>query len=443
MESANGNARRKKKPLPKQKLNCDLHNTAAAVSEDSQATRMPIAINRDSNHENGRPAIMKIHEYQAKEIFREYNVRVPAGKPAFTVAEALSAYDTLDSETVVVKAQIHAGGRGKGGGVKLAHSRDEVEALAAQMLGMNLVTHQTGPEGKKVQRLLIETGIDIAQEFYAGIVLDRKAKKFVFMVSTEGGVEIEKVAAETPEKIIKEWIHPEDGLTAAQAATLAQALGLQGAQLDSGVEIFTALWAAFIGLDCSLMEINPLVVTKSDVVIALDAKINFDSNGLFRHPELLELRDESEEDPAEAEASAYNLNYIKLDGNVGCMVNGAGLAMGTMDIIKLKGGEPANFLDVGGVANAETVANGFKIILSDPNVQAILINIFGGIVRCDRVAQGVIDAMETITVEVPVVIRLEGTNAQQASELLERSPLDFIVANSLNDAAEKAVAAVS
>ena len=384
---------------------------------------------------------MKIHEYQAKEIFRKYNVRVPEGQPAFSVAEALSAYDTLGSETVVVKAQIHAGGRGKGGGIKLAHSRNDVEALATQMLGMNLVTHQTGPEGKEVQRLLIETGIDIAQEFYAGIVLDRKESKFVFMVSTEGGVEIEKVAAETPEKIIKVWIDPEDGLIATQAATLTQALGLQGAQLDSGVEIFTALWTAFIGLDCSLMEINPLVVTKSDVVIALDAKINFDGNGLFRHPELQELRDKSEEDPAEAEASAYNLNYIKLDGNVGCMVNGAGLAMGTMDIIKLKGGEPANFLDVGGVANPETVANGFKIILTDPNVQAILINIFGGIVRCDRVAQGVIDAMETITVDIPVVIRLEGTNAQQASELLERSPLDFIVASSLNDAAEKAVAA--
>ena len=384
---------------------------------------------------------MKIHEYQAKEIFRKYNVRVPEGQPAFSVAEALSAYDTLGSETVVVKAQIHAGGRGKGGGIKLAHSRNDVEALATQMLGMNLVTHQTGPGGKEVQRLLIETGIDIAQEFYAGIVLDRKESKFVFMVSTEGGVEIEKVAAETPEKIIKVWIDPEDGLIATQAATLAQALGLQEAQLDSGVEIFTALWSAFIGLDCSLMEINPLVVTKSDDVIALDAKINFDGNGLFRHPELLELRDESEEDPAEAEASAYNLNYIKLDGNVGCMVNGAGLAMGTMDIIKLKGGEPANFLDVGGVANPETVANGFKIILTDPNVQAILINIFGGIVRCDRVAQGVIDAMETITVDIPVVIRLEGTNAQQASELLERSPLDFIVASSLNDAAEKAVAA--
>ena len=384
---------------------------------------------------------MNIHEYQAKQLLREYGVAVPRGGVAFTVEEAATQAQELGGPIYVVKSQIHAGGRGKGGGIKLAHSRNDVEALATQMLGMNLVTHQTGPEGKEVQRLLIETGIDIAQEFYAGIVLDRKESKFVFMVSTEGGVEIEKVAAETPEKIIKEWIDPEDGLIAAQAATLAQALGLQGAQLDSGVVIFTALWTAFIGLDCSLMEINPLVVTKSDVVIALDAKINFDGNGLFRHPELQELRDESEEDPAEAEASAYNLNYIKLDGNVGCMVNGAGLAMGTMDIIKLKGGEPANFLDVGGVANPETVANGFKIILTDPNVQAILINIFGGIVRCDRVAQGVIDAMETITVDVPVVIRLEGTNAQQASELLEQSPLDFIVANSLSDAAEKAVAA--
>ena len=308
---------------------------------------------------------------------------------------------------------------------------------------MNLVTHQTGPEGKQVQRLLIETGIDIEKEFYAGIVLDRKEKKFVFMVSTEGGVEIEKVAEKSPEKIIKEWIHPEDGLTTNQAKKLGDALGLKGSQLDSGIEIFTALWKAFNSLDCSLMEINPLVLTKNDEVIALDAKINFDGNGLFRHPELLDLRDESEEDSAEAEASSYNLNYIKLDGNVGCMVNGAGLAMGTMDIIKLKGGEPANFLDVGGVANPETVANGFKIILSDPNVQSILINIFGGIVRCDRVAQGVINAMETISVNVPVVIRLEGTNAKEASILLEQSPLNFIVANSLSDAAEKAVAATN
>jgi len=384
---------------------------------------------------------MKIHEYQAKEIFRNFDVRVPDGKPAFSVEEALQAYDEMGSDTVVVKAQIHAGGRGKGGGVKLAHNRNDVESLSSQILGMNLVTHQTGPDGKKVQRLLIESGIDIEKEFYAGIVLDRKEKKFVFMVSTEGGIEIEKVAEESPEKIIKEWIHPETGLTTDQSKKLGEALGLQGSQLDSGVEIFTALWKLFHNLDCSLMEINPLVLTKNDEVIALDAKINFDGNGLFRHPELFDLRDESEEDPAEAEASSFNLNYIKLDGNVGCMVNGAGLAMGTMDIIKLKGGEPANFLDVGGVANPETVANGFKIILSDPNVQSILINIFGGIVRCDRVAQGVINAMETISVNVPVVIRLEGTNAKEASQLLEQSPLNFIVANSLSDAAEKAVAA--
>ena len=386
---------------------------------------------------------MKIHEYQAKEIFRNFDVRVPDGKPAFSVEEALQAYDEMGSDTVVVKAQIHAGGRGKGGGVKLAHNRNDVESLSSQILGMNLVTHQTGPDGKKVQRLLIESGIDIEKEFYAGIVLDRKEKKFVFMVSTEGGIEIEKVAEESPEKIIKEWIHPETGLTTDQSKKLGEALGLQGSQLDSGVEIFTALWKLFHNLDCSLMEINPLVLTKNDEVIALDAKINFDGNGLFRHPELFDLRDESEEDPAEAEASSFNLNYIKLDGNVGCMVNGAGLAMGTMDIIKLKGGEPANFLDVGGVANPETVANGFKIILSDPNVQSILINIFGGIVRCDRVAQGVINAMETISVNVPVVIRLEGTNAKEASQLLEQSPLNFIVANSLSDAAEKAVAATN
>ena len=385
---------------------------------------------------------MKIHEYQAKEIFRKYNVRVPEGQPAFSVAEALSAYDTLGSETVVVKAQIHAGGRGKGGGIKLAHSRNDVEALATQMLGMNLVTHQTGPGGKEVQRLLIETGIDIAQEFYAGIVLDRKESKFVFMVSTEGGVEIEKVAAETPEKIIKVWIDPEDGLIATQAATLAQALGLQGAQLDSGVEIFTALWTAFIGLDCSLMEINPLVVTKSDDVIALDAKINFDGNGLFRHPELLELRDESEEDPAEAEASAYNLNYIKLDGNVGCMVNGAGLAMATMDIIKHYGGEPANFLDVGGAANVETIKNGFKIILSDRNVKSILINIFGGIVRCDRVANGVIQAVKELDLDASVVVRLQGTNADLAKKILDDSGINIISAETINEAAKKAVESV-
>ena len=384
---------------------------------------------------------MKIHEYQAKDLFRSYNVTVPEGYPAFSVKEALEAYDKLNTETVVVKAQIHAGGRGKGGGVKLAHSRAEVEELANKILGMNLVTHQTGSEGKEVQRLLIEEGVNIQRELYAGIVLDRAARQYVFMVSTEGGVEIEKVAAETPEKIIKEWINPENGFTEKQGEKLAVKLGLVNGQVSSAVDIFTSLWNVFSELNCSLLEINPLVVTSQEQVIALDAKLNLDSNGLFRHRELLELRDKSEEDPAELLASQYNLNYINLDGNVGCMVNGAGLAMATMDIIKLTGGEPANFLDVGGVANAETVANGFKIILSDPNVKSILINIFGGIVRCDRVAQGVIHAMDTVNVTIPVVVRLEGTNAKEAAELLNNSSLEFLVATSLQDAAEKAVSA--
>ena len=384
---------------------------------------------------------MKIHEYQAKDLFRSYNVTVPEGYPAFSVKEALEAYDKLNTETVVVKAQIHAGGRGKGGGVKLAHSRLEVEELANKILGMNLVTHQTGSEGKEVQRLLIEEGVNIQRELYAGIVLDRAARQYVFMVSTEGGVEIEKVAAETPEKIIKEWINPENGFTEKQGEKLAVKLGLANGQISSAVDIFTSLWNVFSELNCSLLEINPLVVTSQEQVIALDAKMNLDSNGLFRHRELLDLRDKSEEDPAELLASQYNLNYINLDGNVGCMVNGAGLAMATMDIIKLTGGEPANFLDVGGVANAETVANGFKIILSDPNVKSILINIFGGIVRCDRVAQGVIHAMDTVNVTIPVVVRLEGTNAKEAAELLNNSSLEFLVATSLQDAAEKAVSA--
>ncbi len=384
---------------------------------------------------------MKIHEYQAKELFQEYNVRIPESIPAFTVEEALEAYDKLNRDTVVIKAQIHAGGRGKGGGVKLAHTKEEVKELADNILGMNLVTHQTGPEGKEVQRLLIESGVNIRNEFYAGIVLDRIKKQYVFMVSTEGGVEIEKVAAETPEKIIKEWIEPEDGLTQEQAVSLGQSLNLTKRQIVSSTDIFMALWNVFNEMDCSLLEINPLVVTQENEVMALDAKMNFDSSALFRHPELNDLRDESEEDPSELKASKHQLNYIKLDGNVGCMVNGAGLAMATMDIIKLHGGEPANFLDVGGVANPETVANGFKITLSDTNVKSILINIFGGIVRCDRVAQGVIDAMETIQVNLPVIVRLEGTNAKKAGELLNNSPLDFLVADSLSDAAEKAVIA--
>ena len=384
---------------------------------------------------------MKIHEYQAKELFRKYNVNVPEGIPVFSTQEAIEAYDKLGSDTVVVKAQIHAGGRGKGGGVKLAHSRDEVKSIASSILGMNLVTHQTGSEGKEVQRLLIESGINIQSELYAGIVLDRVKKQFVFMVSTEGGVEIEKVAEESPEKIIKEWIDPEQGLTQKQAVSLGKALNMTDEQIEPATNIFLALWNVFYDLDCSLLEINPLVITKENEVMALDAKMNFDSNALFCHPELNDLRDESEEDPAELEASKHQLNYIKLDGNVGCMVNGAGLAMATMDIIKLHGGEPANFLDVGGVANPETVANGFKITLSDPNVKSILINIFGGIVRCDRVAQGVIDAMKTVQVNLPVIVRLEGTNAKKAGKFLNESPLDFLVADSLSDAAEKAVSA--
>ena len=384
---------------------------------------------------------MKIHEYQAKNLLRKYGVSVPEGYPAFSVDEALKAYDKINSETVVIKAQIHAGGRGKGGGIKLAHSRNEVEELAGKILGMNLVTHQTGEGGKEVQRLLIEEGVNIQRELYAGIVLDRAVRQYVLMVSTEGGIEIEKVASETPEKIIKEWINPELGLTNEQGKNLALQLKLRNGEINSAVNIFNSLWDVFINLDCSLMEINPLVVTTQGNVIALDAKMSFDSNGLFRHQELLELRDTSEEDSSELLASKYNLNYINLDGNVGCMVNGAGLAMATMDIIKLTGGEPANFLDVGGIANAKTVANGFKIILSDPKVKSILINIFGGIVRCDRVAQGVIDAMETVHVTIPVVVRLEGTNAKQAAKLLEKSSFKFLVATSLQDAAQKAVGA--
>jgi len=384
---------------------------------------------------------MKIHEYQGKELFRNAGVPVPNGFPAFSVEEAMEAYKKLDTDRVVVKAQIHAGGRGKGGGVKLANGTEEVQKYANDIYGMNLITHQTGPEGKCVQRLLIEEASDIARELYAGIVLDRSSGKFVFMVSSEGGVEIEKVAAETPEKIIKEWIEPNQGLTQFQARKLAFALGLSGVQIKHAVKTFLSLWKVFKSYDCSLMEINPLAVTISDEIIALDSKINFDDNALFRHKDVQEMRDLSEEEPSEVEADSFNLNYIKLDGNVGCMVNGAGLAMGTMDIIKLYGGEPANFLDVGGVANAETVAHGFKIILSDPNVKSILINIFGGIVRCDRVAQGVIDALTQVEVAIPVVIRLEGTNAIEARDLLKEAEHNFIVANSLADAAEKAVKA--
>lgn len=381
---------------------------------------------------------MKIHEYQAKEILRKYNVAVPRGGVAFTGEEAVKVAKTdLGGETWVVKAQIHAGGRGKGGGVKVAKSLHEVWELSNQMIGMNLVTHQTGPEGKTVKRLLIEEGVNIEKEYYVGITLDRVQAKNVVMVSTEGGVEIEKVAAESPEKIIKETVEPGLGMQPYQARKLAYALGFNGEQHKQASKFLMALYKAYEGTDASLAEINPLVVTKEGNVIALDAKMNFDDNALYRIKEISEYRDLDEEDPLEVEASKYDLNYIKLDGNVGCMVNGAGLAMATMDIIKLAGGEPANFLDVGGGANKTTVANGFKIILSDPNVKAILINIFGGIVRCDRVAQGVIDATKEMRVTVPIVVRLEGTNAIEAGVLLNESGLNFEVAGSLKEAAEK------
>ena len=385
---------------------------------------------------------MNIHEYQAKEIFRKYNVPVPNGGVAYSAEEALSVAKSLDSNIFVVKAQIHAGGRGKAGGVKIAKNLDEVTLYANEILGKTLVTHQTGPAGKTVGRLLVEEGIDIAKELYMGIVLDRQTGQFVFMVSIEGGMEIEKVASEAPEKIIKEWIEPGIGLQAFQARKLAYALGLEGVQVREAVKFMFALWDAFNASDASLVEINPLVVTGSGDVMALDAKMNFDDNALYRHSDILEYRDLSEEEPSEVEASSYNLNYIKLDGNVGCMVNGAGLAMGTMDIIKLYGGEPANFLDVGGVANPDTVSNGFRIIMSDSNVKAVLINIFGGIVRCDRVAMGIILALEKVKVDVPIVVRLAGTNAEEGAKLLASSDIDFIVATSLAEAAEKVTAAI-
>lgn len=380
---------------------------------------------------------MKIHEYQAKEILKKYNVEVPKGRVAFSPEEAVEIAKEIGGDVWIVKAQIHAGGRGKAGGVKLARSLDDVYNFTKQMIGMKLVTHQTGPEGKIVQRVLIEEGMDIEKEFYVGITLDRSTSRNVVMASTEGGVEIEKVAEETPEKIFKEYVNPSIGFQQFQARKLAFKLGLDGEKFKNAVKFLIGLYRAYEATDASLAEINPLVVTKQGRVLALDAKMNFDDNALFRHPEILELRDFNEEEQLEIEASKYNLNYIKLDGNVGCMVNGAGLAMATMDIIKLAGGEPANFLDVGGGANAETVENGFRIILSDPNVKAILINIFGGIVRCDRVAQGVIEASKKVNVNVPVVIRLEGTNAEEAAELLKNSGLNFLVANSLKDAAEK------
>lgn len=388
---------------------------------------------------------MKIHEYQAKQILAPYGVTVPRGevisKPEEAGGVAERLYPGAKSGTVVVKAQIHAGGRGKGGGVKLAHSPDEAVKIAGQILGMTLVTHQTGPEGRLVRRVLIEEGLDVARELYLGLVIDRVAGRPVFMASTEGGVEIEVVAAEHPEKILKESIDPAVGFQAFQARKLAFGLALEGAQVAAAGRFFTSLYRAFEATDASLAEINPFVVTRDGRLLALDAKMNFDDNALYRHPEIRELRDLNEEDPLEVRASEYKLNYIRLDGSVGCMVNGAGLAMATMDIIQYAGGRPANFLDVGGGANEEQVRRGFEIILRDPHVRAVLINIFGGIMRCDIVANGVVAAVRGLGIKVPVVVRLEGTNVEQGKKILAESGLNFTVAQGMKDAAEKVVAA--
>ena len=387
---------------------------------------------------------MKIHEYQAKAILAKYGVAVPRGEMVSSREEAERAAKNLLSagaSGVVVKAQIHAGGRGKGGGVKIAKSVEEAGDIAAKMLGMNLVTHQTAPEGKKVQRLLVEETLPIDRELYLGIVIDRDSGKPVFMASASGGMEIEEVAAKDPNAILKEYIEPGLGLEPFQARKLAFALGLKPEQVNQAVGFMSALYAAFEATDASLAEINPFITTKDNRLFALDAKWNFDDNAMFRHKDLKELRDVSEEDPLEVEASKYGLNYIKLDGNIACMVNGAGLAMATMDIIKYAGGSPANFLDVGGGANAEQVTHAFQILLSDKNVRAVLINIFGGILRVDTLANGVVEAARTTKLSLPVVLRLEGTNVEQGREILKKSGLNLIVAETMKDAAEKVVTA--
>ena len=386
---------------------------------------------------------MNIHEYQAKQVLKGYGVVVPQGQVAFTPDEAVAAAEKLGGQVWVVKAQIHAGGRGKGGGVKIAKSLDEVRSYSEAILGMQLVTHQTGPAGQFVRRVYIEEGADIARELYLGVILDRESGKVCFMASTEGGTEIEEVAEETPEKILKEWVDPAVGLADYQARNLAFGLELSGKSVFKAVKFMKALYKAFSEKDCSLAEINPLVVTGSGDIVALDAKINFDSNALYRHPDILELRDEDEEDPKEIEASKFDLNYISLDGNIGCMVNGAGLAMGTMDIIKHFGGDPANFLDVGGGATTEKVTAGFKIILQDPNVKGIFVNIFGGIMKCDVIASGVIAAAKELGLTIPVVVRLAGTNVELGQKLLAESGLDLIPAANMADGAQKIVTAVT
>jgi succinyl-CoA synthetase beta subunit len=383
---------------------------------------------------------MKIHEYQGKEILKRYGVPVPQGEVVFAADAARDAAARLGGGTVVVKAQIHAGGRGKGGGVTVVPGADAARDAAARMLGMTLVTHQTGPEGRLVTRLLVEEGLQIARELYLGLVIDRSTERPVLMASPDGGVEIETVAAKTPERIFKAFIDPALGLQPYQARQLAFALGLAGDQVGKAVRVMRAVYRAFIAADASLVEINPLIVTASGDVLALDAKMTFDDNALFRHQDFTELRDLDEEAPLEIEASKYSLNYIKLDGSIGCMVNGAGLAMATMDIIKLAGGEPANFLDVGGGATAEQIKNAFRILMSDAAVTAVLINIFGGILRCDVLAQGVIGAVTDLGVRVPIVIRMEGTNVEVGKQMLRDSGLNFTTADSMGEAAERVVA---
>ena len=386
---------------------------------------------------------MKIHEYQAKELLKKYNIPIPDGGVAFNPDEAKKVAENLGKFPVVVKAQIHAGGRGKGGGVKLAGSMDEVTGIAGEIIGMNLVTHQTGPEGKMVKKVLVEQGLNIAKELYLSIIPDRATAKIVIMASEAGGMDIEEVAAETPEKIIKVFIDPLIGIQPYHCRQVAFGLNLPSSVMRPFVSMLGSLYRLFMDYDCSLVEINPLVITAEDVVIALDAKVDFDDNALYRHKDIIEYRDIDEEDPLEVEASKFHLNYIKLDGNVGNMVNGAGLAMATMDIIKLAGAEPANFLDVGGGASAEMVENGFRIMLGDKNVKGILINIFGGILRCDVLAEGVVHAAEKTGINVPVVIRMEGTNVEQGRKILAESGLNLTTAADMKDAAQKVAQLVS
>jgi succinyl-CoA synthetase beta subunit len=385
--------------------------------------------------------VVKIHEYQGKEIFRRFGLPTPRGIPAFSVDEAVKVAETIGGGVQVVKAQIHAGGRGKGGGVKLAKSSAEVRDLAEKILGMQLVTHQTGPQGQKVRRLLIEAGADIAKELYVGMVVDRGTQRVVLMASSEGGMDIEEVAAKTPEKIHKVFIDPMQGLSDAEAHAVARKIGVPEGSLKEARQVLQGLYRAFDETDASLAEINPLIVTGDGRVIALDAKLNFDDNGLFRHPDIVEMRDLDEEDPAEVEASKFDLSYISLDGDIGCLVNGAGLAMATMDTIKLYGGSPANFLDVGGGATAEKVTEAFKIMLRKPGLRAILVNIFGGIMKCDTIATGVVAAAREVKLKVPLIVRMKGTNEELGKKILAESGLPVITADNMAEAGEKAVAA--